>query len=65
MEFFGHLIRKEELEELVVPDFDEERKALWRPSVTYLTYLQKRKDLTPIKHIQFAYDIDVWFELSK
>ena len=43
MEFFGHVIRKEELDNLVVTGFSGEKGARGRPRETYLTYLQKIK----------------------
>ena len=48
MEFFGHVIRKEELENLVVTVFIEGKRARGRQRETYLTYLQKIKGMTPI-----------------
>ena len=65
MEFFGHVIRKEELENLVVTGFIEGIRARGRYRETYLTYLQKMKGMTPIELIHLAYETDVWFQLSK
>ena len=49
MEFFGHVIRKEELE-----------NARGRQRETYLTYQQKMKGMTPVELIHLAYERDVW-----
>ena len=65
MEFFGHVIRKEELENLVVTGFIEGKRARGRQRETYLTYLQKMKGMTPIELIHLAYERDVWLQLSK
>ena len=59
MKFFGHVIRKEEMENLVVMGFVEGKRALGRQRYPYLTDLQKRKNLTPMELIHFAYEIDV------
>ena len=48
MEFIGHVIRKEELENFVVTGFIEGKRARGRQKETYLTYLQKMKGMTPI-----------------
>ena len=63
MSFFGHVIRKDAFENLVVTGFVEKRENA--AEGTYLTYLQNRKDLTPMELIHFAYERDGWFELSK
>ena len=65
MEFFGHVIRKEELKNLVVTGFIEGTRARGRQRETYLTYLQKMKGMTPIELIHLAYERDVWLQLSK
>ena len=65
MEFFGHVIRKEELENLVVTGFIEGKRARGRQRETYLTYLQNMKGMTPIELIHLAYERDVWLQLSK
>ena len=58
MEFFGHVIRKEELENFVVTGFIEGKRARVRQRQIYLTYL-------PIELIHLAYERDVWLQLSK
>ena len=51
MEFFGHVIRKEECENLVVTGFIEGKRARGRQRETYL---QKIKGMTPIELIHLA-----------
>ena len=65
MEFFGHVIRKEELEILVVTGFIIGKIARGRQGETYLTYLQMMKGITPIELIQLTYERDAWLQLSK
>ena len=65
MEFFGHVIRKEELENLVVTGFTEGKRARGRQRETYLTYLPNNKGITPIELIRLAYERDVGLQLSK
>ena len=61
MEFYGHDIRKDELENVVVTGFTTEKRARGRQRETYLTYLQKMKGMMPIELIHLAYER----ELSK
>ena len=50
---------------MVVTAFvEEKRDEEWKMEI-YLTYMKKRKDLTLMELIHFAYEGDVWFELSK
>ena len=48
MELFGQIIRKEELENLVVTGFIEGKRARGRQRETYLTYLRTIKGMTSI-----------------
>ena len=57
MEFFGHVIRKEELENLLVTGFIEGKRARGRQRETYL---QNMKGMTPIELIHLAYERDDW-----
>ena len=61
MKFSGHAVSREEMENLVVTGFVEGKRAQRRKSETYLTYLQNRKDLTPIELIHLVNKRDVWF----
>ncbi len=65
MKFFGHVIRKGELENLAVTGFVEGKRARGRQRETYLTYLHKMKEKTPTELIHLAYERDVWFQLCK
>ena len=65
MEFFGHVIRKEELENIVVTVFIEGKRNRGRQRDTYLTYLQKMKGMTPIELIHLGYERDIWSQFSK
>ena len=51
IDFFGHVIKKEELENLVITGFIEGKRASGRQRETYLTYLQNMKGMTPIELI--------------
>ena len=48
MEFFGHVIRVKKFENFVVTGFIDGKRARGRQMETYLTYLQKMKEMTPI-----------------
>ena len=63
-QFFCQVVRKEELVNMVVARLVEGKRAQGRQRETYLTYLQERKDLTPMELIHFACEKDVWFDLS-
>ena len=65
MEFFGHVIIKEEMENLVVTGFIVGKRARGRRRETYLTYMQQIKGMTPIKLIHLACERDVLLQLSK
>ena len=64
VKFFGHIMRKEEMENLVTTGHVEGKRARGRQRETYLTYLQKMKEKTPIELIQLTRDTGVWSELS-
>jgi len=53
MAFFGHIIRKEEIENLVVTGYVEGKRAKGRQRETFLTYLHKMKGkkLTELIHL--------------
>ena len=64
VKFFGHVMRKEEMENLVTTGYVEGKRARGRQRETYLTYLQKMKEKTPIELIHLTRDRGVWSELS-
>ena len=65
MLFFGHVIRKEEMENLVVTGYVEGKRDKGRQRETFLTYLHKMKGKKPTELIHLAYERDVWLQLSK
>ena len=64
VKFFGHVMRKEEIENLVTTGYVEGERVRGRQKQTYLTYLQKMKERTPIELIHPTRDRGVWSELS-
>ena len=56
VKFFGHVMRKEEMENLVTTGYVESKRARGRQRETYLTYLQKMKEKTPIELIHLTRD---------
>ena len=64
VKFFGHVMRKEEMENLVNIGYVEGKRARGRQRETYLTYLQKMKEKMPIELIHLTRDRGVWSELS-
>ena len=64
VKFFGHVMRKEEMEILVTTGYVEGKRARGRQRETYLTYLQKMKEITPLELIHLTRDRRVWSELS-
>ena len=64
VKFSRHVMRKEEMENLVTTGYVEGTRARGRKRETYLTYLQKMKEKTPIEQIHLTRDRGVWSELS-
>ena len=56
VKFFGHVVRKEQMENLVTTGYVEGKRSRSRLRETYLTYLQKMKEQTPIKLIHLTRD---------
>ena len=65
MKFFGHVIRKDEVENLVITGFIEGTRARGRQRETFLTYLNKMKETSPIELIRLARKRNEWRELTK
>ena len=63
MKFFGLVMRKEEMGKLVTSGYVEGKRARGRQRETYLTYLHKMKEKTPIELIHLTRDRGVWSEL--
>ena len=57
-------MRKEEMETLVTTGYVEGTRARRCQKETYLTYIQKIKEKTPIELIHLTRDREVWSELS-
>ena len=64
VKFFGHDMRKEEMVNLVTTGYVEGKKAWDHQRETYLTYLQKMKEKTPIELMHLTRDRGIWYELS-
>ena len=56
MAFFGHVIRKEEMENFVVTEYVEGKRAKGRQRETFLTYLHKMKGKKPTRLLSKLYD---------
>ena len=65
VKFYGHVMRKDKIENLVSTGYVEGKRARGRQRETHLTYLQKMKEKTPIELIHLTRDWGVWSELSK
>ena len=65
VKFFGHVMGKGELEDLVTSGFVEGKNLRGRQLLTYLTYLSKRKQSTAISLIHQTNKRYVWIVLSK
>ena len=64
VKFFGHVMRQEEMENLVTTGYVEGKRARGRQRETYLTYLQNMKENIPIELIHLTRDRGDWSELS-
>ena len=58
--FLGHILRKGELENLVVTGFVDGKRDRGRQRETFLTYLSKVVDKSPLDLINLAKKRDVW-----
>ena len=63
MSFLGHVLRKEEVEYLVVTGFVDGKRARGRQRETFLTYLGKFTNKPPMKLLRLAKDRVVWSKL--
>jgi len=63
MQFLGHIVRKDELEKIVLTGYVEGKRDRGRQRETFLTYLSKRTGLSPIELIHQADDRDFWRQL--
>ena len=60
MSFMGHVLRKEEMEHLVVTGFIDGKRARGRQRETFLTYLGKFTNKPPMELLRLAKDRVVW-----
>ena len=63
MRFLGHVLRKEEMECLVVTGFVDSKRARGRQRETFLTYLGKFTNKPPMELLRLAKDRVVWSKL--
>ena len=63
MTFLGHVIRKDELEKVVLTGYLEGTGDRGKQSETFLTYLSKYKGIKPSEMIRQAIDRDMWIQL--
>ena len=63
MSFLGHVLRKEEMDNLVVTGFVDGKHARGRQRETFLTYLVKFTNKPPMELLQLAKDRVVWSKL--
>ena len=63
LSFLGHVLRKDELEKLVVTGFVDSKRVRGRLRETFLTYLGKMKQKLPMELLQMAKNITVWSKL--
>ena len=65
MTFFGHVIRKDELEKVVLTGYVEGTRDCRKQRETLFTYLSKHKGIIPSEMICQAIDIDIWVQLCR
>ena len=63
MSFLGHVLRKEEMEHLVVTGFIDGKRARGRQRETFLTYLGKFTNKPPMELLRLAKDRVGWSKL--
>ena len=62
MAFLGHVIRKDELEKVVLTGYLEGTHDRGKQRETFLTYLSKHKGIQRSKMIRQAIDRDIWIQ---
>ena len=63
MSFLGHVLRKEEMEHLVITGFVDGKRACGRQRETFLTYVGKFTNKPPMELLRLAKDRVVWSKL--
>ena len=65
MTFLGHVIRKDELEKVVLTGYVEGTRDRRKQREAFLTYLSKHKGIKPSEIIREAIDRDMWIQLCR
>ena len=65
MTFVGHVIRKDELERVVLTGYVEGTRDRGKQRETFLTYLSKHKGIKPNEMIRQAIDRYMWIQLCR
>ena len=65
MSFLGHVLRKEEMEHLIVTGFVDGKRAHGRQRETFLTYLGKFTNKPPMELLRLAKDRVAWSKLCE
>ena len=65
MTFLGHVIRKDELEKVVLTGYVEGTRDRGKRRETFLTYLSKQKGIKPNEMIRPAIDKDMWIWVKR
>ena len=65
MTFLGHVIRKDELEKVMLTGYVEGTRDRGKQRETFLTYLSKHKCVQPSEMIRQAIDRDMWIQLCR
>ena len=63
--FLGHVIRKDELENVVLIGYVEGTRDRGKQRETFLTYLSKHKGIEPSETIHKGIDRDMWIQLCR
>ena len=63
MSFLGHVLRKEEMENLVVTGFVDGKRARGRQRKTFITYFGKFTNKPPMELLRLAKDRVAWSKL--
>ena len=65
MTFHGHVIRKDELEKVVLTEYVEGTRDRGKQRETFLTYLSKHKGIQSSEMIRQVIDRDMWIQLCR
>ena len=65
LSFLGHIIRKDEVENLVITGFVEGSRSRGRQRETFLTYLKRKTNKAPTELIRLAREREEWRKLCR